>query len=151
MATEATSPAARDSPHALAARFAAAINDGDVAAALELWLDDASLVQADGTALQGRATIAPALQALVDHRIAFRVQLTRLFTAGNIALGLGTLTMSGRNGHGEDFEQASSSVVVYARDSAGTWRIAIDAPWGLPDGGGANPVASARAPVRRGD
>jgi uncharacterized protein (TIGR02246 family) len=136
IAAETAPLAADDSPHAIAVRFAAAINNGDVAAALELWLEDASLVQADGTTIQGREAIAPVLQALIDNRIAFQVELARVFLAGDLALCTGTLTMSGRNGHGEEFRQASSSVVVYARDRDGRWRIAVDAPWGLPGGAG---------------
>ncbi len=128
------SPPADESPHALAARFAAAINDGDLDAALDLWLQDASLLQADGTSLRGREAIAPALQALIDNRIGFEVELTRVFLAGDVALGVGTLTMSGSNGHGDAFRHRSSSAVVYLRGPDGDWRIAIDAPWGLPDG-----------------
>ena len=135
IAAEAPSPLAPDSPHALAASFAAAINAGDVPGALELWVEDPSLVQADGNALQGRDAIAPALQALVDNRIRFSAELTRVFVAGDVALGVGTLTMSSTDGDGASFEQSSSSVVVYVRNPDGEWRIAIDAPWGLPEGG----------------
>ena len=54
-----------------------------------------------------------------------------LYDAGAVALALGTLTM--RTARGEAFEQTSSGTVVYARAEDG-WRIAIDAPWGLPEG-----------------
>jgi ketosteroid isomerase-like protein len=88
--------------------------------------------------MQGREAIAPVLQALVENRIGFGVELARVLVAGDVALGMGTLTMVHRDGDDDHrFEHTSSSLVVYARDSSGAWRIAIDAPWGLPGTAGA--------------
>jgi ketosteroid isomerase-like protein len=104
----------------LAAAFTAAINAGDVPAALELWLGDGALAQPDGTALRGRGAIESALQALVDNRVTLEIAIVH-----------GTLTLNGVGFDGEPYSQSSDSVVVYQRGPEG-WRIAIDAPWGLP-------------------
>ncbi len=121
-----------DSPQALSSAFAAAINAGDVPAALELWVEDAALLQGSGKMVRGRAAIGAALQALVEHRVSLEIEVERIFSAGAVAIATGSLTMSGVGADGGPFSQASRSVVVYSQATDGSWRVAIDAPWGLP-------------------
>jgi len=119
------------SPQELAASFAAAIDRRDVAAALEMWSEDAAIVAADGSLVRGRAAIGAALQSLVANGTRVQIDIASLFVAGDIALASGSLTLSGEGERGA-YEQRSSSTVVYARGADGRWRIALDAPWGLP-------------------
>jgi uncharacterized protein (TIGR02246 family) len=121
-----------NTPEEVSDAFRAAINAGDVPAALELWIDDAAIVQADGHALRGRAAIAVALQALVEHQIEIDIHIDHLTTAGQVGVAIGTLTMRGTNAQGERFEHHSDSTVVYTRGADDYWRLAIDAPWGFP-------------------
>jgi uncharacterized protein (TIGR02246 family) len=121
------------SPEELSASFAGALARGDVAAALELWIDDATILTAAGEPVRGRKAIGAALRGLVDNGAHVEIELSRTITAGDIALGLGTLTLSGTGSDGETFHQQSSSTVIYSRGADGRWRIALDAPWGLPD------------------
>jgi uncharacterized protein (TIGR02246 family) len=114
-------------PHELAEAFAAALTRRDVAAALEMWSEDAAIVAADGSLVEGREAIGRALDALVSNGTRVQVEVANVFVAGDVALASGALTLSG-----ESFEQRSSSTVVYTRGSDGRWRIALDAPWGLP-------------------
>ncbi len=118
-------------PERLAHAFAAAITRRDVPAALALWREDAAIIAADGSLVRGREAIGAALEALVRNGADVSVQVARVFEAGGIALATGTLTLSGSTEDGP-FEQQSSSMVVYTRDEDGRWRIAIDAPWGIP-------------------
>jgi uncharacterized protein (TIGR02246 family) len=120
------------SPEDLSAAFAAAINARDVPAALELWSEDAAILTPDGQALRGRGAIGAALHALVDNGARVQVEVSELFTAGDVALATGTLTLSGSDGEGNLYTQRSQSVVTYLRGADGYWRVAIDAPWGLP-------------------
>jgi uncharacterized protein (TIGR02246 family) len=122
---------ATETPEALAETFAAAVASGDVRSAGDLWLEDATIVQPDGQTVSGRESVIAALQALVDSGIGLDIDLARVFVAGDVAIVLGTLTLSGSDGDGEPFSHASKSVVVYNRRPDG-WRIAIDSPWGLP-------------------
>src|SRR5207249_2104986 len=112
------------SPEELSAAFAAAIEARDVSGALALWDEDAALIQAGGEAVRGREAIEPALRALVENGVALEIDLVRSFTAGDIAVGVGTLTMRGNGHDGEPFEQRSDSLVVYRRGDDGQWRIA---------------------------
>ena len=118
-------------PEQLAHAFAAAIARRDVPGALEMWREDAAIVAADGSLLRGHEEISRALEALVRNGAEVSVRVARVFEAGGIALATGTLTLSGDGADGP-FEQQSRSTVVYARGPDGRWRIAIDAPWGLP-------------------
>ena len=121
-----------ETPQQLSAAFAAAIRSRDLAAAVALWLDDALIVQPDGTAIQGRDAIETTLRALIENDIAIDIHLARVLVTGPAAVGLGTLTMRGQGEDGRPFEQHSQSAIVYARRPDGQWRLAIDAPWGLP-------------------
>jgi uncharacterized protein (TIGR02246 family) len=123
------------SPEAVSAAFAAALEARDIRAALELWLDDALVIQQDGHTVQGRDAIEAALRALIENDIAVDIDLARTFATGDVAVGLGTLTMRGSGDGGRPFAQRSQSVVIYARRPDGSWRLAIDAPWGLPQPG----------------
>ncbi len=122
-----------DTPQALAEAFASAINAGDVPAAVELWIDDATIVQPDGETVRGKPAVAAALQALVDNGVRLEIDVSNVFVADDVATVVGALTLNGTSGDSEPFAQRSSSVVVYTRGPDG-WRIAIDAPWGLPAG-----------------
>jgi uncharacterized protein (TIGR02246 family) len=120
-------------PEELSAAFARALARGDVEEALAMWVQDATILTASGEAVRGREAIAAALRGLVDNGTRVEIELSRTITAGDVALGLGTLTLTGTSHEGEAFPQQSSSVVIYSRATDGRWRIAIDAPWGLPE------------------
>ena len=118
-------------PEELAEAFAAAIAGRDLEGALAMWSEDAAIVAVDGTLVQGRAAIAEALGALLANGTRVEIEIASLFRAGDIALATGSLTLSGES-EGGAYEQRSSSTVVYVRGADGRWRIALDAPWGLP-------------------
>jgi uncharacterized protein (TIGR02246 family) len=124
-------PVSTSSPEALHDAFVRAINARDLASALELWAEDAAIVGPDGSGASGRAQIAGALQTLLDNDVTLHIDLTNLVAAGDVAVATGSLTVSGTGADGSAFSSRSSSVVVYTRAPDG-WRIALDAPWGLP-------------------
>jgi uncharacterized protein (TIGR02246 family) len=121
------------SPAELSAAFAEALAQHDVERAMELWVEEPTILTPAGEAVQGRAAIAAALEVLVANGTDVKIDLRRSITAGDVALGLGTLTLSGIGSDGKPFSQQSTSAVIYKRCSDGAWRVAIDAPWGLPE------------------
>lgn len=122
-----------ETPADLLAAFLAAVNARDLDAAIELWREDAVIVQPDGQPLRGREAVAGALRALIDGGVELQTEVASIIEAGDVALVSGTLTLSLPNGDGLNgrFTNRSSSVVIYKRGVDG-WRIALDAPWGLP-------------------
>jgi uncharacterized protein (TIGR02246 family) len=119
-------------PEELSESFLAAVRSGDVEAALALWGPDAAIIAADGSAVRGSEAIGAALRALVAGGARVDIELASLFVAGDVALATGSLTLSGEAEDGSSYEQRSASTVVYSRGGDGGWRIALDAPWGLP-------------------
>ncbi len=122
---------AASTPEELPRLFAAAVNSGNAGAAMELWSAEASMVSFDGTLLEGDGAVEGAVRALIEAGAKIEIEVERVFNAGAVALALGTLTMRGTDGAGKPFEQRSSSVAVYSRQDGG-WRVALDAPFGLP-------------------
>ncbi len=102
------------------------MNRRDLAAATELWAEDAVIVGASGEAISGPGAVPGVLRALMDSGVVLEVHVATLHQAGDVAIASGTLTLSSPDGS----TQSSSSVVVYRREEDG-WRIAVDAPWGL--------------------
>jgi uncharacterized protein (TIGR02246 family) len=118
------------SPEALSAAFAHAINARDVEAALELWIEDAAILRPDGQTVRGLDAIATALHALVDNGANVKVEVSQLFSAGDVALATGTLTLSGSDAHGNPYTQQSRSVVIYCRGQDDRWRLGHRRPLG---------------------
>jgi uncharacterized protein (TIGR02246 family) len=122
-----TSPA---SPEAVASAFASAINAGDLDAALNLWVEDAVFVPADGAPIEGKQGVRGVLATLIENATELTIETARTYIAGATAVRAGRLRVSGVGVGGEPFEVATDYVTVYARDQDG-WRIALDAPAGL--------------------
>jgi uncharacterized protein (TIGR02246 family) len=116
------------SPSELPAAFADAVNRGDLDAAVDLWSPDAVMVSASGEPIEGLGAVRGALQALIGSGVKIRIEVASMHASAGVALASGTLTITSPDG----FSQSSDSVVAYERGEDGGWRIAIDAPWGLP-------------------
>jgi uncharacterized protein (TIGR02246 family) len=108
------------------------MNAGDVQAALELWVEDAAILQPGGQMVRGREAIGAALRALIEHEVELEIDVEQVFAAGDVAIAVGTLTLSALGENGKPFTQSSRSAVISSRGNDGRWRLAIDAPWGLP-------------------
>jgi uncharacterized protein (TIGR02246 family) len=132
MAGSAPGDTAPRSPAELSDAFGRALARGDLDAAMEMWAEEASIINPTGEVLRGRQAIGEVLRALLENGAEVGIEVARIIEAGDVALGLGTLTLSGTGGDGESFRQQSSSAVIYSRAADGRWQLAIDAPWGLP-------------------
>lgn len=120
------------SPEDVPAALVDALHAGDAARAARLWTRDAKLIAADGQVLEGSEAITEAMQTFVASGARLTIELDRLFVSGDVALATGKLTVSIDSDVGASHSHTSDSVVVYTRGEDGVWRVAIDAPWGLP-------------------
>jgi uncharacterized protein (TIGR02246 family) len=116
------------SPSELPAAFVDAVNRGDLDAAVDLWSPDAVMVSASGDAIASPGAVREVLRALIGSGVKIRIEVASMHRSAGVALAGGTLTITAPDG----FSQSSASVVVYEQGDDGAWRIAIDAPWGLP-------------------
>ncbi|GMU65264.1 MAG: hypothetical protein AMXMBFR36_15380 [Acidobacteriota bacterium] len=112
------------------AAFVAAVNRGDLEAALRLYDADAVFVPEPGTVVVGREAIRDALSAMLAARPRI-VTSARIVLAGeDLALYHSEWTMEAADPGGETVRETGRSADVLRRDAGGTWRIAIDNPWG---------------------
>jgi uncharacterized protein (TIGR02246 family) len=118
-----------ETPETVASSLTAALRDGDAERALALWDADAAIIGPDGAAVRGRDAIEQVLRSLIEHAADVDARVERVFQAGGVAVAVGTLTL---NGSHDSFSHQGRSLVVYRRGEDGRWRIALDAPWGLP-------------------
>jgi uncharacterized protein (TIGR02246 family) len=119
------------SPTDLVGKLADAITSGDLPAAAALWEPDACIVAPDGSTLaRGSEAVMSVLGAMIEHGTRFEAEVLDVYTAGDLALVTGDLTLTASDGS----TQRSRSLVVHRRHANGEWRIALDAPWGLPNG-----------------
>ncbi len=111
--------------------LAAAINAGALDAAAELWGEEAVIVGPDGGSVSGRTNIRGVLAALIEAGTRMEIELSSLREAGDVALATGTLTLLPQDGQPLSY----ASIVVYERSADDRWRVAIDAPAGMPRSG----------------
>ena len=117
------------SPSELVGKLADAITAGRLDAALALWEPDAHIVGPDGSAIaRGHDAIRAVLAAMIEHGTRFEAEVLDVYEAGDLALVTGNLTLIARDGS----VNRSRSLVVHLRGADGQWRIALDAPSGLP-------------------
>jgi uncharacterized protein (TIGR02246 family) len=119
-----------DSPAGVSEAFAAAINTGDLAAALRLYDKDAVMVAPDGHCARGPQAIGELLAGLVSMQVQMETHIDSVIEAGDIAAASETWMMRLRAPDGTSSEQHGQSIVVFALGQEG-WRFSIDAPWGL--------------------
>jgi len=112
------------------AAFVAAVNRGDLEAALRSYDPDAVFVREPGTVVVGREAIREALAAMLAARPRI-VTSARVVLAGeDLALYHCEWTMESATPGGESLRESGRSADVLRRDAGGSWRIAIDNPWG---------------------
>jgi ketosteroid isomerase-like protein len=121
--------ASLDSPAGVSEAFTAAINAGDLPAALRLYGQDAVMVAPDGHCARGPA-IGELLAGLMSMQVEMETQIERVIEAGDIAVASEAWTMRLLSPDGTSGEQHGRSIVLFARSQEG-WRFSIDAPWGL--------------------
>ena len=103
----------------------AAINRGDVEAAVVHYEADAVFVVQPGVVVTGSAAIRSALGELLSTG-------AKIVTQGRLALCTGDLALyhSRRQLRGQAGDTGAESADVLRRGTDGRWRIAIDDPWG---------------------
>jgi uncharacterized protein (TIGR02246 family) len=118
------------SPAQASEAFVAAINAGDLSAALCLYSEDAVLLAPDGQCARGAHAIEALLGGLLAMQVEMETRVENVIEAGEIAVASEAWTMRFRAPDGSSSEQHGKSTVVFTRGTDG-WRFLIDAPWGL--------------------
>jgi uncharacterized protein (TIGR02246 family) len=102
------------------------INAGNLDGLIELYESDATFVPQEGEALHGTAAIRAALAGFVAMKPKLKMGITRVIPVGkDLAMIYNdwTMTAGGQTSGGKAIE-------LMRRQADGTWRFALDAPFG---------------------
>ena len=119
-----------ESPQAAIELFAAALNRGDVDAALALYDPDATFAPEPGVEVKGLPAIRDALDGFAALRPRMTGEVTKVLTAGGVALVMNRWRLEGTQPDGKAIEMRGHSADVLRRAPDGGWRVLIDDPWG---------------------
>jgi len=108
--------------------FIAALSAGELSAATACFTREGCMVTPDGTAVHGRAAIAPILAQLIARRTEIEVEQLAIHTAKDVALAGGRLAIRSQGPDGSVLVQPCSPTVALQRVE-GVWKIAVLAPW----------------------
>ena len=111
-------------------QLSAALNRGDLEAALALYEPDAVLVVQPGQLARGSAELRAALGQFIDLRPRLRSEAQNVVEVDDIALYMGRWTLHGTDPAGQAVSMGGESSDVLRRQRDGRWLIAIDNPWG---------------------
>lgn len=116
-------------PGEATAAFAAAINEGNLAAAANCFAKDACLLTPDATAIRGREEIRPVLHQLIVFGFRIEVQESSVLLAGDVALGSERWLITSAGAGDSQFSRLLTPTVVLRRLER-VWKLAVAMPWG---------------------
>lgn len=125
-----------DSPSQTVQTLVAAMNRGDLDAAMHCYAPNGLFVAEPGQVMTTPATIREALAGMLALRPELVTDIETTLIADTIALYHSTWRMTGHAPDGSAVAMGGHSADVLARQSDGLWKIVVDNPWGtaiLPD------------------
>jgi uncharacterized protein (TIGR02246 family) len=111
-------------------QLTAALNRGDIDAALSLYETNALLVAQPGQIARGSAELRAALRGFIDLKPRLTSQVQSVFETCDIALYVGRWNLQGTDPAGREVSMGGESSDILRRQDDGRWLIAIDNPWG---------------------
>jgi len=112
-------------------RLVAAINAGNLDAAVALYEPSGVLLSPEGAPARGTAELRAALGGFIAMKPKLEAQAERVFESGDLALYLSRWSLQGTDPGGKPIALAGESTDVLRRQAGGSWLIAIDNPWGV--------------------
>jgi uncharacterized protein (TIGR02246 family) len=119
-----------DSPARVIELLTAALNSEDVEGAMALYEPDATFAPQPGEEVKGREAIRLALDLFTALKPRMHGEITKVMTAGDVALVMNRWQLEGTQPDGTPVEMGGHSADVLRRAPDGGWRILIDDPWG---------------------
>ncbi len=108
----------------------AAMNAGDLDATLELYEPEATLVPQPGEVVSGTAAIREALGGFLAMQPRFEQRPRQVLVTGDLALLISEWTMQATGPDGSPVQMTATTSDVVRRQADGSWRVAIDNPYG---------------------
>jgi uncharacterized protein (TIGR02246 family) len=119
-----------DNPEHAIELFSVALNACDVDGAVALYEPEAMFAPQPGQEVTGVQAIRSALEQFAALKPRLRGEITKVLTAGGVALVQNRWQLEGTRPDGSPVEMHGHSADVLRRAPDGGWRILIDDPWG---------------------
>jgi uncharacterized protein (TIGR02246 family) len=119
-----------DSPVHVIELLTEALNNSDVDGAMGLYEPGATFTPQPGKEVKGRESIRAALEQFAALKPRMRGEISKVLTAGDVALVTNRWQLEGTLAEGAPVEMRGHSADVLRRAPDGGWRILIDDPWG---------------------
>jgi uncharacterized protein (TIGR02246 family) len=110
--------------------FSRALNSRDVDAVIALYEPEATFTPRPGAEVKGLHEIRGALEQFAALEPRLRGEITKVLTAGGVALVQNRWRLEGTQPDGSPIEMRGHSADVLRHATDGSWRILIDNPWG---------------------
>jgi uncharacterized protein (TIGR02246 family) len=117
-------------PEALHELWSDCFNRGDLDGLDTLYEPDAAFVTRPGTVVTGRTAIREANAGILALKPRVTLELLTAVRTGDLALLVSRWSLEGTGTDGEPVAVAGQTADVARRQVDGTWRFAIDNPWG---------------------
>lgn len=109
--------------------FGEYVNAGRLDELLDLYEDDAVLVQQDGSAARGREALRAALAPMLAAGARMHMHVVRSVRAGDVALLHNDWTMTATAPDGSAVRAEGRALEVVRRQPDGSWRFVVDDPF----------------------
>jgi uncharacterized protein (TIGR02246 family) len=117
-------------PEECDALFAVSVDKDDLEGLVALYEPKATLVQQDGTSASGTAAIREGLAGLVAMRPKITMNVTKVVRAGDdLAVLYNDWSMTAKGPDGNPIAMSGKAMEIVRRQSDGTWKFAVDAPF----------------------
>ena len=117
-------------PHDFLATFFAGFNAGDLDGTTGLYERTGVFVAQPQMTAEGHDAVRAALTQFFAMRPQLTANANRIIIAGDVALSLTKWTLNGKGPDGP-IEMTGTATDVLRRQADGSWRVAIDNPWGI--------------------
>ena len=107
-----------------------AMNAGELDAVLELYEPDATVVAQPGQVVSGTAAIREVMSGFLALQPRFELRPRQVLQTDDVALLISAWTMQATGPDGRPVEMAATTSDVVRRQADGSWRFAIDNPYG---------------------
>lgn len=124
-----------EGPESIHELFESGVNEGRLDRIVRLYDPGAILVEKDGRVFSGAAAISDYFRGLLSLRPVIRIRPIDTIDSGEVAVLVSDWTLMGTAPDGSKIAESGRTYDIVRRRPDGTWRVAVDNPWGavLPD------------------
>jgi uncharacterized protein (TIGR02246 family) len=128
--TDGKAAGSRETPERVLRSIVEGINSGNIDALMTLYEDEAAFATQPGSLAHGLHGVRDGLAGFIAMKGTLDLEVTRVLEANDLALVIGQWSFVGVAPDGQPVRLTAQNADVLRRQTDGTWRFAIDNPWG---------------------